>query len=511
MRNKKRPFTLLITFCILFIGTGLVKRYLNEKNYIQSIKYINNNNYDLALTTLSGLENYKDANSLITQAKSGKLYNKALKYIKQKEYSKVISIINTLSTIDEFHSKIAELKYELAIQYFHDERYDEAELIFEELLDYGESEKYLEDIDLKKLDKSKKNTYTKAYKLLKNKQFKEALKRFNKILDYADSKKQAKKCEKAIRLNLSHTISAGIDYVLAITQDNKVLYDGKEAYEESGKVNSWENIVSIDGYDEVTIGLKDDGTVEVAGNLTTEQKNTIYTWKNIIDVAAGEKYVVALRSNGNVVTEGHNGDEQRDLSEWKGKKVIDIDAGWRTTVGLTEDGELLFAGIIPKTLKDDYKSTKNEWKDVIKISVSGGEPKHHLKPRGFLHIVGLKNDGTVIDIGEEPPNSNNNATTERYCDKTKNWENIVDIAAGDWYTVGLNEDGQVLITGENYLYGWDNTLYIDEKKIKKWEHIKNISAGYGITMVVKSNGKIDIMGFDKEVKNAVNWADIKRK
>ena len=76
------------------------------------------------------------------------------------------------------------------------------------------------------------------------------------------------------------------------------------------------------------------------------------------------------------------------------------------------------------------------------------------------------------------------------------WENVIEIAAGDWYTVALTQDGEVLITGENK----SGSKYIDQEKLNTWENIQGIAAGYGQTLVVKNDGFVDVMGFDDKGK-----------
>ena len=170
-------------------------------------------------------------------------------------------------------------------------------------------------------------------------------------------------------------------------------------------------------------------------------------------------------------------------------------------MALTKDGELLFTGLIPQEVKDDYANTKEEWKNVVKIVASGGDPYH--ADRGKGHIVGLKSDGTVIAIGDK---------SQGQCDVNgDDWkiERIIDIAAGDWYTVGLTEGGKILITGENI----DGRKYIEQEKIDEWEQekINDIAAGYGQTLVLKDKGNLDAFWFQDEEKLSTDVSNWKKK
>lgn len=380
-------------------------------------------------------------------------------------------------------------KYNLAIQYFDNKEYDTAKQLFEELDYYEDSRAYLEEIEREQLVQLTGNTYNVACDLLKNKEYQKALENFNLILGYKDSTEKAETCKRFI---LSHVLSGGIKNSFGITQDGKVLTAGDNSFNQCN-VEHWANIVSIDGYGEYTIGLTKDGIVNVAGNLSESEQETISTWDHIIDVAAGDLYVVALKSDGTVAAAGHNGDGQCDVEGWE--NVVDIDAGWRFTVGLTKSGELLFAGVLSDSMEEDYLKTKDKWKDVVKIAASGGDPSRD--DRGKGHVVGLTSDGHVVAIGDNSKGQCNVGG--------EGWENIIAVAAGDWYTVALTQDGRVLVTGENI----SGSKYIEQEKIDSWENIQDIAAGYGQILVVKSDGYVDAMGFDDDDKytKAIAWTE----
>ena len=81
------------------------------------------------------------------------------------------------------------------------------------------------------------------------------------------------------------------------------------------------------------------------------------------------------------------------------------------------------------------------------------------------------------------------------------------MAAGDWYTVGLKEDGTIVITGENF----PGSSYIDEEIIAECTDIVDIAAGFGQTLCLKKDGTLIAFGFDDEgkVSQARNWTGLK--
>ncbi len=194
-------------------------------------------------------------------------------------------------------------------------------------------------------------------------------------------------------------------------------------------------------------------------------------------MAAGEQFVVGLDNEGRVHADGHNGNLQLKTEHWK--NVVSIDAGWSFTVGLTEDGELLFAGL-DRGQAEEFEAEKDKWKNVVNISANGG--LYGENPRGGGHTVGLRKDGTVVAVGDN---------SHGQCD-VENWEDIVKVAAGNWYTVGLKEDGTIEITGDNY----PGTRYIEEEIMTECTDIVDIAAGYGQTLCLKSDGTIISFGFN---------------
>ena len=88
---------------------------------------------------------------------------------------------------------------------------------------------------------------------------------------------------------------------------------------------------------------------------------------------------------------------------------------------------------------------------------------------GFTHVVGLREDGTVVATGS-------NAYGQ--CD-VSGWTDIVAISAGHTFTVGLRSDGTVVATGDNE-HGQCN--------VGRWSDIVAISAGQSHVIGLHSDG-----------------------
>lgn len=411
-------------------------------------------------------------------------YNNAIDLINEKEYSKAIEILDSIPNYKDSNYKILEAKYSLALQYYQNEDYENAKKIFIELGDYLDSNVYIAQINIKlsNSNPSQESIYQNAFSYYENKEYKEALELYETIIDYKDSNEFILDCKKRLkRKTNSNILAAGLRNSLAITNKGTIKTAGKNGYGQLN-VETWENIISIDMYGTLTIGLQENGVAKIAGTYDKKEISDLTIWNDLIDVAAGEQFVVGLKYDGTVIAAGHSNDGQLKVDNWE--RVIDIDAGSRFTVALTEDKKLLFAGL-DNGQAEEFERNKDEWEDVINISASGSE-------KGFWgsgHTVGLKSDGTLVAVGDN---------TYGQCDfsDTEKWSDIIKVVAGDWYTVGLKSNGTVVMTGENS----PKCNYIDEDMLKNHSDIVDIAAGYGQTLLLTNEGEIICFGFDDDDK-----------
>ncbi|GEM_PF-4206681 len=150
-----------------------------------------------------------------------------------------------------------------------------------------------------------------------------------------------------------------------------------------------------------------------------------------------------------------------------------ISAGGYHTIGLKEDGTVLAVGN-----NDNGQCNVEQWKDIVSISA------------GNCHTIGLKNDGKVVACG-------NNYYGQ--CNVMK-WENIIAISAGKDHTVGLKEDGTVVAIGNNVFGQCD---------VGKWRDIVAISAGGNHTVGLKKDGTVVAAGYNKNMQcNVREWRGI---
>lgn len=166
--------------------------------------------------------------------------------------------------------------------------------------------------------------------------------------------------------------------------------------------------------------------------------------------------------------------------------------------GKADSGEdLAERDFIVKNPQKDF--SVNDWMSISKISNS------------CSHIVGLRYDGTVVAAGD-------NSTGQ--CD-TDLWTDIIDVAAGEGFTVGLKVDGKVVIAmhdEKSYIRKTtEGSTIVREKyektecfeKIHTWDNIVKISADLNHISGLTKDGKVVAVGQNKYGQlNVDNWINI---
>src|SRR5699024_402539 len=110
----------------------------------------------------------------------------------------------------------------------------------------------------------------------------------------------------------------------------------------------------------------------------------------------------------------------------------------------------------------------------------------------YYHVVGLTEDGTARASGMNDAGQ---------CE-VSDWENLVDVGAGRYYSAGLTADGHVLIAG---LEGQDESV----REAESWTDIQAISVGGYHIVGLKRDGTVVSAGADTWGENAVgDWTDV---
>lgn len=232
-----------------------------------------------------------------------------------------------------------------------------------------------------------------------------------------------------------------------------------------------------------TIGIKYDGHLIAVGDKANLGK--IKTWKDIVAVSVGNCNTIGLKSNGTVVSVGNNYNGQCDVRDWT--DIIAVSAGHLHTVGLKSNGTVIvtkYKKHLSDIVFDGFKPYNygqfniENWMNIVAIAA------------GFKYTVGLISDGTVVATGDN----------EHGCCNVKNWTDIIGVSAGLLHTVGLKSNGTVVAVGDNRNGQCD---------VSKFTDIVAISAGRTHTVGLKSDGTVVAVGNNRDGQCDVSdWVDI---
>ena len=167
---------------------------------------------------------------------------------------------------------------------------------------------------------------------------------------------------------------------------------------------------------------------------------------------------------------GYSDARERSFEIWAKIAVREtIGAGAYHTVGLKDDGTVVAVGN-----KTYDQCDVNGWTDIVAVSAAGNI------------TVGLRADGTVIAVG--------------WTDDVSGWTDIVAVSTGSYHIVGLKTDGTVVAVG-------DNTD--GECRVEDWTDIVAISAGYQHTVGLKADGTLVAVDNNEYGQCDVSgWTDI---
>lgn len=269
-------------------------------------------------------------------------------------------------------------------------------------------------------------------------------------------------------------IAAG-NITMGLREDGTVIIAGETSY----SVSDWRNIAKVVPGLSCAYGIRSNGIVACKGNSNSSYWSNygiycditaVSDWRDIVDLATGMWHTVGLKSDGTVVSTSisYSGDISdfaaagaTQVSSWK--KITAIAAGYYHTVGLRADGTVIateYTGSI-----DTYhgQCDVDGWTDIIAISA------------GPDFTVGLRSDGTVVAVG-------NNENFQ--CEVSK-WKDIIAISAGTAHTVGLKADGTVVATDYK-----DQSLYTGQCDVSNWTNIVAVAAGAFHTVGLKADGTV---------------------
>ena len=133
---------------------------------------------------------------------------------------------------------------------------------------------------------------------------------------------------------------------------------------------------------------------------------------------------------------------------------------------------------------DCSKYNVSEWRNVVQIAL------------GLYFVVGLKSDGTVLVEGKNFQNQKD----------AESWKDIVQISASDSHILGLTISGKVLAAGDDS-FGRTN--------VASWENISMVAAQGHFSFGLKKDGTVIATNYSSTNANygedmATSWRNIKQ-
>jgi len=264
-----------------------------------------------------------------------------------------------------------------------------------------------------------------------------------------------------------------------------------------------------------TVALKEDGTVWTWGNNESGQLGDgteidkgepvqVKGIEGVKAIAAGGYHTVALKEDGTVWTWGENlygqlGDDTIDICKNEPVQVKGIEgvkaiaAGERHTVALKEDGTVWSWGnnVFGQLGHTDFVVRNNQPMMVVDLkdvkAIAAGE----------WHTVALKEDGSIWAWGD---NEDGQLGDGRVIATNKpvqaiDIEEVVAIASGNCFTVALKQDGTVWTWGLYFYYdpieNVDIAMTSTQPVCKEGiEDVKAIAAGSDHVVALKEDGTV---------------------
>jgi len=191
-------------------------------------------------------------------------------------------------------------------------------------------------------------------------------------------------------------------------------------------------------------------------------------------ISTGDDHVLGLKSDGTVIAAGENGYGQCNVEGVS--EYTSVIEEKNKVYGIAKNGSHVFLGMKEFYDYNDY-ANKPKWENIVAVSA------------GNAFSVGVRNDGTVVVIGASMPD-------------VGGWENIIDFSGRSSemdYCIGLRGNGTIV--GDN---NW-----VADKWWEEWNDIVSISSGAGHVLGLKKDGTVVAFGDNEYGQcNVEDWTNI---
>lgn len=142
--------------------------------------------------------------------------------------------------------------------------------------------------------------------------------------------------------------------------------------------------------------------------------------------------------------------------------------------------------VVAKGDKSDGKCDVEGWKEIVAVAA------------GWDFTVGVRRDGRVVFTGKD-------YSAEGYPIDLTSWHDVVDVSATGYAVMGLDTYGYVYVSGG---CGESSALY-DGYDASDWSNIVQISAGYDHMLGLRDDGTVEATGSNSDGQlNVGGWRDV---
>lgn len=203
-------------------------------------------------------------------------------------------------------------------------------------------------------------------------------------------------------------------------------------------------------------------------------------------LAAGTGFLAGLTPMGTVVVAEGATVRPFELGEFH--HIASVSAGWDYLAGLRGDGTVIAARAGGESFQVPG------WTDMVDVAC-GGEKPHFL--------VGLRADGRVFSyICPEEGRTQKDLEDARSRCEVGGWTRVVGIAASKGCTVGVREDGTVLVAGP---------MARQTRQVEAWREIIDVAVGWEHVAGLRADGRVlsdCIFDAPQNVCKTENWQGI---
>lgn len=239
------------------------------------------------------------------------------------------------------------------------------------------------------------------------------------------------------------------------------------------------------------IAILEDGTL-ASGGANNYGECDVQDWKDIVSVGASEHFTVALDVNGKLHVTGSEFFTKQFDDVPDNIKMITLNNMYVSGLWyVTSDGTV---GCTNKDNIKKYDPDPREWTNIVQIAEDG-----------WKHVVGLKDDGTVVYSKMITKDHEAEANYDRNAfEGLDNWTDIKYVSTSRSGTIGIKNDGEIIFSdGYQYKRG-DKYLYQEYKKVNAGEEAMGLTTKGDLEYIVDVKLEEQYTPFNEEEIENVN-------